>query len=168
MQTRTQWLWRSGVLLAVVGLAACNATGAEEEGAVLESSEAELACNVSQQCANGTSVSCTGAGGICASGTDTGGWVSCDGTRTYCPSTTPCSCQPARMTIYATGFSFNCAAAYAAARIEAGNQTAGQCPKGMCNVVEVQEGCVVTEPPEVQRAATVSITFSCMGPPNCI
>ncbi|MCP3098254.1 hypothetical protein LZ198_05100 [Myxococcus sp. K15C18031901] len=165
MQTHTQWLWRSGVLLGVVALAACNAGGVEE-GAVLESSEAELACNVSQQCANGTSVSCTGAGGICISGTDSGGWVDCDGTRTYCPSTTPCTCQPTRFQVGTTGVSFSCNSAYIQARNTLLAQMAAQCPKGTCNAVETRYPCESPDP-ETERAVGVSYEFSCMGPPNC-
>ncbi|MCP3098253.1 hypothetical protein LZ198_05095 [Myxococcus sp. K15C18031901] len=166
MQTHLQWLWRSGVLLGVVALAACNAGGVEE-GAVLESSEAELTCQVFQQCANGSSVSCGSASGVCNSGTDNGGWVSCDGTRTYCPSTTPCTCQPERQVLFGIGLSFNCTISYLNAKNDAYAQMAAQCPKGACNVVEARGGCAPTEPPDVQQQATVSLTFSCMGPPNC-
>lgn len=44
-------------------------------------------CTISQQCSDGSTVSCSGANGTCTSGSN---WVQCDGTRHTCPST---SCE---------------------------------------------------------------------------
>jgi hypothetical protein len=40
-------------------------------------------CNVSQQCSNGSTVSCSGQSGTCTTGSN---YVECSGTRKYCPS----------------------------------------------------------------------------------
>ena len=39
-------------------------------------------CNVSQNCSNGSTISCSGQSGTCTTGSN---YVECGGTRTYCP-----------------------------------------------------------------------------------
>nr|AYM52983.1 hypothetical protein [Myxococcus fulvus] len=165
MQIQSDVLWRRGVLLAVVMLAACNAGELDSEELSLESSEADLSCEVTQQCANGTTRSCSSASGICTSGADNGGWVECDGSRTTCP--VACTCESARFTQQGFGMSFSCPAAWSFARNQAADLAFARCPKGLCNMEVVEDNCFRTHPPNNPWAAYVTMTYSCMGPANC-
>ncbi|MCP3098252.1 hypothetical protein LZ198_05090 [Myxococcus sp. K15C18031901] len=165
MQKHLQWLLRSGVLLGVVALAACNA-GSMEEDAALERSGAELTCGVSQQCANGSTVSCGSASGVCTSGTDNGGWVECDGARTYCAPA--CTCSAARQFATATGAGDRCPIAYADARDALEAHVAAQCPAGACGIIEVENGCrAIGSGPWVSFEASLTYSYSCLEPANC-
>ncbi|NTX38260.1 hypothetical protein HUA78_27815 [Myxococcus sp. CA033] len=149
--------------LVATTLSACGAESPGGDGLTLENREAELSCQVTQQCTN-TTVSCGSASGVCTSGVDNGGWVECDGTRTYCPSVTACTCQPERRVVAGYGVHPRCAGAYLSASRDARENAAAQCPRGVCNAVEERGECFAT--PE-EANADVTLTFSCMGPPNC-
>lgn len=164
MQIQISGLMLRGALLAVLALTACGtgeAPGAED--AALESSEAALACQVTQQCSNGTTVSCGSASGVCTSGTESGGWVECDGARKYCP--VACTCGNTRLVETGRGTSFNCAAAYGLAQDDAYWRMEGRCPAGTCNVTEAQAGCSAAG--SVGQTARYTVTFSCNEPVNC-
>ncbi|MFY2556091.1 hypothetical protein ACN469_00450 [Corallococcus terminator] len=164
MQIQISNLMRRGALLAVLALTACG-TGAAPGGEdlALESSEAALACQVTQQCSNSTSVSCSSASGVCASGTESGGWVECDGVRKYCP-TVACTCGSTRLVETGRGTSFNCSAAYGLAQEDAYARMEGRCPAGACNVTEAQAGCSAGSGGQTAR---YTVTFSCNEPANC-
>ncbi|MFP2963317.1 hypothetical protein ACLEPN_37570 [Myxococcus sp. 1LA] len=168
MQMQTGRHWHRGVLaaLAVLALTACNAGDPNEAPQEdLGGSEAELSCQVSQQCANGTSITCGSASGICHSGTENGGWVECDGSRTYCP--TPCTCDNVQRTELGYAASFGCPAAWLLARNEAIEIAHQQCPQGVCNLTWADQECFRTNPPNNPWGAYVTVTYSCMGPANC-
>ncbi|NOK06315.1 MULTISPECIES: lipoprotein [Myxococcus] len=167
MQMQTGRHWQRSVLaaVAVLVLSACNVGDEHEEPLQLGTSEAELSCQVSQQCADGTSITCGSASGICASGADNGGWVECNGSRTYCPTTTPCTCESTRRTSVGYATSFNCPGAWALARTDARDLANQQCPRGTCNVVTTNGTC--TRVDATTMGAEVTATYSCMGPPNC-
>ncbi|MCP3162126.1 hypothetical protein LZ199_04395 [Myxococcus sp. QH3KD-4-1] len=167
MRMQTDELWRRGVLLAVVVLAACNAGEAEEGALSLESSEAELSCQVSRQCTTAPAVSCSSANGVCSSGAENGGWVECDAARTYCPPA--CTCGSTRHVEEAGGYGFNCAQAYGKASEHAERRAARMCPAGACNLIETQVACdfLPEEPFPDQYTAIVSLEFSCKEPANC-
>ncbi|MCP3057732.1 hypothetical protein LXT21_02960 [Myxococcus sp. K38C18041901] len=163
MRMRFDVRWVRVAFLVVTTLTACGGESSVDDDLTLESSEAAVSCQVTQQC-TGTSVSCGSASGVCTSGADNGGWVQCDGTRTYCPSTTACTCQPQRFTVTGYGVHPRCSGAYAYASQDAHEAAALACPRGVCNTVEAQVDCI---PAQVSASARVSLTFSCMGPPNC-
>jgi hypothetical protein len=164
MQIQTRGIFgRGGVLASVLFFAACGASDLGDVDPNLEGSEAELSCQVSQQCSNGTSVSCSSANGICHAGTESGGWVECDGARTYC-GVVACVCEPTRRTLSGSGSGFNCGAAWAMAQEDAYDQLASACPKGSCNVTGSQGTCSVGTG---GRMASWILTYSCMGPANC-
>ncbi|MBL0695922.1 hypothetical protein [Comamonas sp. JC664] len=163
MQMQTDWRWRSGVLAAVVVLAACNVGGAEEEALPVGQSEAELTCTVSQQCDSGATITCSSASGVCASGADGNGWVECNGSRSYCGA--PCTCESQRRTASGAASSFNCPAAWGRATDAALAAASARCPKGLCNVETAQTDCIRND--DNSMTAVVTATFSCMGPPTC-
>ena len=96
------------------------------------SSTAEAStCSISQQCPNGTTVSCTGSAGTCTSGSN---YVQCNGNRTYCTQSCSasyrcsyggwiacsslnggCSVDAPAQTIYCGSNSLSCADCYPAA-----------------------------------------------------
>ncbi|MBZ4406819.1 hypothetical protein ACJ2CR_39645 [Myxococcus faecalis] len=153
----------AGVVFLVATLTACGGDAPTGDELVLESSEAAVSCQVTQQCTN-TAVSCSSASGICASGADNGGWVQCDGVRTWCPAVTACTCQPERHSVAGGGTHPRCAGAYLRASDDARAAAAAQCPRGVCNAVEERGECFATRE---SASAEVFLTFSCMGPPNC-
>ncbi len=167
MQMQTGRHWQRSVLaaVAVLVLSACNMGDAHEESLELGSSEAELSCQVSQQCANGTSITCGSASGICTSGADNGGWVECNGSRTYCPTTTPCTCESTQRTSQGYASGFNCPAAWSLAEENALVLAEQACPRGLCNVVTTQGTCTRVNTTTMRAGFTA--TYSCMGPPNC-
>jgi hypothetical protein len=147
----------------VATLTACGTDVQGDEASELASSEAAVSCQVTQQCAN-TTVSCGSASGVCTSGADNGGWVQCDGMRTYCPAVTACTCQPERHAVLGFGTHPRCAGAYIKASDDAWAAAAAQCPRGVCNAVEEEGECFATRE---SASAEVSLVFSCMGPANC-
>jgi len=163
MQIQISNLMRGGALLAVLVLTACGtgeAPGAEDS--VLESSEAALACQVTQQCSNATTLSCSSASGVCTSGTESGGWVQCDGVRKYCP--VPCTCGSSQFIEYGYGTGFNCTAAYASARNDANARLEGRCPAGTCNETDTRVSC---SPISGGQFAEFTIAFFCNEPAHC-
>ncbi|WNG55328.1 hypothetical protein F0U59_11465 [Archangium gephyra] len=98
----------AGVLvMAMVMLTACGSVTGEEQvqGGEAAPSEQNLGtkesaltsdCTVSLQCANGSTVSCSGSSGACsASPATNGGSVTCNGATTNCGILipTPCGCK---------------------------------------------------------------------------
>ena len=84
---------RSALLFVVaLGLLAVSAAQAAKpdktDGDSTTVSEAST-CQISQQCWDGSTVSCSGPAGTCTSGST---WVSCNGTQYNCPSTS-CSAR---------------------------------------------------------------------------
>ncbi|MCY1023413.1 hypothetical protein [Pyxidicoccus sp. MSG2] len=169
MDLRTSWLWRCGVVVVAVGLAACNAGEVSEEGGEgtsLESAESSLVCEVSQTCASGISVTCSSASGVCTSGADGGGWVECDGARTYCPPA--CTCGTTRYTASRYGEGETCGAAAFQARGFLSEMVAAKCPAGGCNISDSFGTCVPLGPSRLDGfRITITRTYSCKEPANC-
>ncbi|WP_342378276.1 hypothetical protein NVS55_02835 [Myxococcus stipitatus] len=164
MNLRLDWLW-TGVVAAVLGLAACSGGGTGEEPNPLESSEAAL-CTVEQTCASGAPVTCSSATSACLSSPDNGGWVECDGVRTYCPP--PCTCGSTRYTVSRYGEGATCGEAASLARSFLADEVADQCPAGGCNSSDALGRCTPLGPNRTDGfRMTITRTFSCKEPLNC-
>ncbi|NVJ28351.1 MULTISPECIES: hypothetical protein [Myxococcus] len=162
---RQSWLW-SGLLGVVLGLAACNAGDMSgEEASSLETSEAAL-CSVEQTCPSGAPVTCSSPTTGCTSGADNGGWVECDGVRTYCPPA--CTCGTTRYTATRSGEGATCGAAMSQARSLLGSVVTARCPAGGCNSSDIIGDCIALGPNRTDGfRASVTRTYSCKEPANC-
>ncbi|MBZ4412040.1 hypothetical protein K8640_27860 [Myxococcus sp. XM-1-1-1] len=164
MNLRTRGLL-SVVAVVMFGLTACNAGDPSEEQGVLESSEAAL-CSVEQSCPSGIPVTCSSAGSTCTSSPDNGGWVECDGIRTYCPPA--CTCGSTRYTATRSGEGATCGAAMSQARTLLTSTVAANCPAGGCNISDTLGQCIPLGPNRTDGfRASVTRTYSCKEPANC-
>ncbi|NTX05304.1 hypothetical protein [Myxococcus sp. CA040A] len=165
MNLRLGWMW-SGVIAVALGLAACNAgdVSGEETGS-LETSEAAL-CSVEQTCPSGTPVTCSSPTTGCTSGPDNGGWVECDGVRTYCPPA--CTCGTTRYTATRSGEGATCGAAATQARSLLTSTVAARCPAGGCAISDSLGTCVPLGPNRTDGfRMSITRTYSCKEPANC-
>ena len=164
MNLRTSGLW-GAVAVVVLGLTACSGGDASEEQPSLATTEAAL-CSVEQTCPSGAPVTCTSQASTCNSGPDSGGWVECDGVRTYCPPA--CTCGSTRYTVTRAAEGVTCSAAANLARQSINAAAASRCPAGSCNPTETLGQC---EPVGSGRLdgfrMSVTRTFSCNEPANC-
>ncbi|MCP3098255.1 hypothetical protein LZ198_05105 [Myxococcus sp. K15C18031901] len=153
-------------MAVLLGVAACNAGDPAEVDPTLESSEDSLVCNVSQTCPSGTPVTCSSASGVCNSGADNGGWVECDGVRTFCPPA--CTCGTTRYTATRSGEGATCGAAMSQARTLLTSAVTAKCPAGGCNSSDALGECVALGPNRTDGfRATITRTYSCKEPANC-
>ncbi|MCE9669045.1 hypothetical protein LY474_14630 [Myxococcus stipitatus] len=158
-------VWRSGLVAVLLGVAACGVGDSAELEPSLETSEDPLACTVTQTCANGTSVTCYSSSG-CTSGADNGGWVECDGVRTYCPPA--CTCGATRYTATRSGEGVTCGAAMTQARTLLTSVVTAKCPAGGCNSTDALGECVPLGPNRTDGfRASITRTYSCKEPANC-
>ncbi|MBJ6764928.1 hypothetical protein JGU66_29540 [Myxococcaceae bacterium JPH2] len=156
-----------GVLaVMVLALSAC-AGGVEGEDAALGTSESALSCDVFQDCANGVRVTCSSASGVCTSGADNGGWVECDGARTYCPPA--CTCGTTRYTTARAAQATTCGLAFQQALSQLNAALLVKCPAGACNRSELTiPECVPVGPSRTDGfRQSLSVTYSCNEPANC-
>lgn len=71
------------LLLVALGLLVVASAQAAPPGSDSVSVSEASVCTISQDCWDGSTVSCSGSPGTCTSGST---WVECDGTRHSCPS----------------------------------------------------------------------------------
>jgi len=88
------------VAFTTLCISACEGTDLQEDE--VTDSVSQAICSASQTCANGTNISCNGAGSICIANQDTTGlYVQCDsGTRIYCPAQSSKCPTPADITYW--------------------------------------------------------------------
>ncbi|RJS14739.1 hypothetical protein DRW03_34335 [Corallococcus sp. H22C18031201] len=150
----------------VLALSACAGGVEGEDAAALGTSESALSCDVTQACASGVSVTCSSVSGVCTSGADSGGWVECDGARTYCPPA--CTCGTARYTTTKSAQAATCGLAFQHALSLLNAAILAKCPAGSCNRVETLDECTPVGPNRTDGfRQSLSMTYSCNEPANC-
>ncbi len=139
----------------------CGVEVPDETAPSLESSEAELTCQVFQECPDASYVTCMSEGTACLSGTDLGGWVECDLDRAYCVPACICGgpAKPSTSTVLGS----DCESTMEQAFMSARSRVDSLCPlNGACSETVQLERCRELSPERF--AATVSLRIVCKNP----